>query len=478
MKKAFLKIGYDTAPVYIPGRSNRRHPQRRFGSAAFKSGVDPDEDDEDDEDDEEDLTKEERMFMRRQKKAVGKQIRAALKAQGTPVTTESVDAAIAKHFGDVKIDAFRAFDFEANGAAVTKLAADFEAFKQNGGTLATPDQKRGLRQYLAEKAEDITSLYKGKRAKEELKINVRALKPVMTTGNVIAGEEIPEDILNSYTVGEFVAKRYGQQYIYDIASRTVVQNLGEYRTWLEEGAIDGAFAVVAEGALKPLMSADLVRNYVKSKKVAAKFVVTEETVKWRENIYNIIVGLIRDKMVRDLQAILTIDLNAQAAGYVGTALDDTIVAPNDYDAVAAVAAQIETLNFNPDVLILHPQDKWRIRVSKDDDNRYLFPVVTENGVQSIMGFRIVTSTYQTLGTFTLGEAGLFKIEEEPVQVRMGYGLSYTTSGGNVTSVEDDFDHNRFRIIVETFFRDYIATAHLGSFVRASFATVKAALLKP
>lgn len=58
---------------------------------------------------------------------------------------------------------------------------------------------------------------------------------------------------------------------------------------------------------------------------------------------------------------------------------------------------------------------------------------------------------------------------------MGYGVNVTSSGGNVTSVEADFDHNRFRVIAETYYKDWIATNHAGSWVFATFAEVKEAL---
>jgi hypothetical protein len=90
-----------------------------------------------------------------------------------------------------------------------------------------------------------------------------------------------------------------------------------------------------------------VRNFATAKKVAGKYIITEEFAKFYQEAYAIIRRLINDKMMRDYAAQLVVDLNAAAATYVSTTLDDTKVAPNDYDAIGAVAAQIETLNFVP-----------------------------------------------------------------------------------------------------------------------------------
>lgn len=393
----------------------------------------------------------------------------------------AIESILTTRLQGLSLDALRAYDTEKAKLElqVRNIAAALEKLKTNPAqTLQKVDN---IRAFLSEKSKDIEKIFQARKkvsdGGQEIVFNVRAAA-VMALGNTITEDaELPTDLIESMSMAEFVGKRYGVQYIWQIADRIVTSDLAEYTTWLEEGNEQGAFAIVAEGATKPLVSYDLVRNFVKYQKIAGKYIVTEEFTKFRKNAYAIIRRLIMDKLVRDYSALLTADLNAAAAAYTGTVLDGTVIAPNDYDAVGAVAAQIETLNFNADVLIIHPQDKWRIRLSKDDQGRYLFPVVTDGGVTKMLGFTLITSTYQTIGAFTLGESGLFKIEEEPITVRIGYGV--TVTGANpVTAVVSDFDNNQVRVIVETFFKDWLATPNIGSFVRTTFATVKAALLAP
>jgi len=329
---------------------------------------------------------------------------------------------------------------------------------------------------LEKRMADVEKIHAAKgENREVVKMNVRAAAVMNVAGAVDeTTNSIPADLIESFSIAEFVGKRYGRQYIYDVADRTVIAEIDEYKTWLEEGDPQGAFAIVEEGAIKPLVSTGLVRNFAKAKKVAGKYVITEEFAKFRKNAYSIIRNLIMDKLVRDYNAIITADFQAEAAGYTGTALDGTITNANDYDAIGAVAAQIESLNFVPDVLILNSQDKWRLRLTKNVDGTYLFPMVTENGQTIVLSLRLITSTYQAVGSFTLAEAGLFKIEEEPISVRIGYGITVTGSNP-VTQVVSDFDNNQMRVIVETFFRDWLATPNVGSIVTATFASVKTAL---
>ena len=406
---------------------------------------------------------------------------------------ESVQALLDTALKGLPMEALRAFDGEKLNTSIKNIAAELEKVKQiRAGELDGNEKEliqRSLNSLLFPedgKQSDVELMMrsKGGAGLKEVVLNIRSAAN-MQTDNTINENNFPLAMIESFNVIDgVVKKRRGTQYIFDIADVTTVAELEEYTTWLEEGNSEGAFAIVAEGAVKPLVSYALVRNFAKAKKVAAKYVITEEFAKFRKKALSIIQNLINDKILRDYAAILTVDLQAQSASYVGTSLDDTFVAPNDYDAIGAVAAQIETLNFFPDLLIIHPQDKWRLSLEKDSQGRYfmMIPMYNPDGLVTMMGFRVLTSTYQTIGTFTLGESGLFKIEQESLTIRLGYGIDYTTavvSGTSVvTAVSSDFDNNRMRIIVENFFKDYIATNNIGSFVTASFATVKAALLKP
>lgn len=324
-----------------------------------------------------------------------------------------------------------------------------------------------------------------RRGEEIVNLNIRAAAD-MTLGNTVdaSTHSVPVTIVESMSMADFAPKRYGVQFINQIADRTVVQEITQYKTWLEEGNEQGSFAVVSEGAVKPLVSDGLVRNFSQAKKVAGKYVITEEFVKFRQNAYNILRTIINDKMIRDYTAILVTDLNSFASTYTGTALDGTFTGtnvPTDYDAIAAAAAQIESLNFNPDVIILHPQDKWRIITEKNAQGSYyaMIPVIDVNGVTKFMGFNVVTSTYQTLGQFTIAESNLFKIEEEPISLRMGYGIDVTTTTVSsttvVSSVISDFDSNKMRMIVEVWFNDWLPTPYIGAVLKASFATIKTGL---
>ncbi len=307
---------------------------------------------------------------------------------------------------------------------------------------------------------------------------------IMNSANVTDYSELPDDLIDSFSLGGFVDKRRPREYVWDLASVSTVAEVEKYKIWEEEGSEEGAFAIVAEGALKPLVSLTLVENKSTAAKVAGKIVVTEEFTKWRKKAWTQIQRLARNKMMRDFSAILTTRLLADAAPYTASALDGLYSDPTDYHAVAAVAAQIEALDFMPDMLILNPQDKWRIGMLQDLQGQFYLtiPVTDPSGQTTMMGFTVRTSNRMTVGNFILGESGLWEIEMESIKVKVGYGVTVTggtdNGGGNVTNVSSDFDNNRFRVILETYFHSYIATNNAGSFVYGNFDAIKDLLTAP
>jgi hypothetical protein len=475
MKQKFLQLPRGNRS-YLPKISSRRMGMfKEFLSAAYKSDGSTDTAEPPAE-----PTAEETEALNRIKGEVAAEFQRRgieLKKEATTEAAEKITATLK----GLNLEALRNFDAKKIGDDVLKLSGEINKIKQM--PVAGEQRMNAIRELLQDEATiKLMERAFDKRSGQVVTLDAsRAAVAVMTMGNVVSDGDIPEDILNSFSVDAFIPKRRATEFIFNIVDRATMQEITEYKTWLEEGTEDGAFAIVAEGAVKPLVSKTLVRNVAHYQKVAGKRVYTEEFAKFRKEAYRILEQLFNDQLARNYAAMLVVNLNAAAASYVGTALDDQYANPTDYHAIGAVAAQIESLDFVPDILIMNPQDKWRIGLSADNNGAFYMniPVYNPSGETRMMGFQLVTSNKVPVGQFYLGEKGLFKVEDEPVSVRMGYGINVTKDGnGFVTDVSSDVDTNRFRIIAEFFFRTYIGTNYAGSFVKASFATVKAALLKP
>ena len=346
-----------------------------------------------------------------------------------------------------------------------------DLFSKNGG--GKPDNE--LKRMLAEKMPEIERIFKNSKGSVGfVTINCKAAE-IMTTENVgdSTAVEAVGDITDSFRVDGFVPKRQDRQFIFDVASRTFTTDIEQYITWDEEGDAQGALEIVEEGEVKPLMSFTTVRNVSEVQKAAGKIIVTEEFTKFRKRLWTIVQNLFNQKVLRDYQNMLTVNLIAAAGAYTATSLDGTIANPTKFHAIAAAAALLESRNFNPDVLVINPQDKWSMMLLQDNEGRWYTNIITDgvDGQPRIMGFRVVSTNKMPVGDFLLAEGGLWTIEEEAVQMRMGYGISVDGEG----TVSSDFDTNRFRIIGELFFHDYIASNNSGSLVKDSYATIMEAL---
>jgi hypothetical protein len=476
MKKQYVKLKSWQQINSLPGSRNSRAMRfLRRGSACFKTdGSDPA--------DPADPDAAEKAALLGKIKDL---IVTEMQAKGLQ-NKDDVVAAFASFLDGMTVQGIKKFhDTEAPAMqqSIKNMAGAIEKLKATqaaGATQSAPSRGgEAIKRLLEDKGtmDQIQEAFR-KGSGKIAKLTVQAAVPVMTTGNTIDEGDIPEDILESFSVDTFVKKRRPKEYIFDIVSRRTVPEITEHKTWLSEGDEQGAFAITTEGEVKPLMSKTLVRNYATYDKVTGKRVYTEEFVKFRKEAYQILEDLFNDQLLRNYAAILTTRLIGNAAAYVGTSLDGLYVNPTDFHAIGAVAAQMETLEFVPDLLIVNPQDKWRIGLQQDNTGQFFLalPMVSPTGSANLLGFRVFTTNRIAVGTFILAESGLFKVEDEPVQIRLGYGINVTKNvDGVVTDVTSDVDTNRFRIIAETFFRAYIDSNFIGSFVQANWADVKEAL---
>lgn len=287
---------------------------------------------------------------------------------------------------------------------------------------------------------------------------------IHTTANTVtttSGAMLEERIANDPNL---FLKRRDRQYIHDIANVSYVGDIPEVYTFYEEGDETGAIAVVAENGLKPQVKLSLIKNQVEAQKAAGYIVVTEELMKWRPRAWAAVQRLFRDKVYRDYENLLTTQMIVNASAYISTPLDGTIPAAEvtDFTALVAAILQLESLNFQPDTLVINPADKWRLALSQTNNGMFILPYIQNGGQFGLLGLRVITSNKIPAGTFLLGESGTWFIEEESPTLRTGL-------------VNDDLIHNRMTIVGEIFFLSYVPSNNAGAWINGNFADIKEAL---
>lgn len=119
-------------------------------------------------------------------------------------------------------------------------------------------------------------------------------------------------------------------------------------------------------------------------------------------------------------------------------VDRNVAGDTRIDTLRHAITQVDLAYYPTDAIILHPEDWEAIELTKDAENRYIFAQPQGLAGPVIWGKRVVATTAQTQGEFTLGAfrmaAQLFDREDITVEI--------------ATENEDDFVNNRVTIRAE------------------------------
>lgn len=245
--------------------------------------------------------------------------------------------------------------------------------------------------------------------------------------------------------------------------------------WFNKINRDGGAAYIAEGNLKPLSDFDVQSETSKPKKVAHAFNVSEEMLMdlpfiegeiRKEGIATLELkiedGIINgDGLVDNLKGIL-----AYATAYALPALDDTVNNANNYDALMAAHTQLVTLNFTPNVVFVHPVERFKLRTMKTTQDVYIIPPSGNQEATVIDGLPIVSKNQIAAGKFLMADMSKSHVRfVMDITVKVGYSGT-------------DFRENRVTFVIEARLHHYISDVEKAAFLYGDFATIKAALETP
>ena len=308
--------------------------------------------------------------------------------------------------------------------------------------------------------------YKGLKKKSgavEIEIKEAAL---MTTTNVMTNAPALGRWIVDRTIHEAPRERTA---IYDRVVKGSVS--APNVAWVNRVNKEGGSAFIAEGALKPLMDWEYKQETANPKKIAVRTKVSTEMLE----DFDFILSEIRRMMTLDLREVIDEKLltgagNADepkgittaAGGYTSSALDDSVVMPNEADAIRAAMLQMRTLNFYPDVVFLNPAQKAMMDLTKTSQGNYIKVELDS-----------VLASLQIIETTRIEEGHFLLIDSSKWQVRPYNTITFRTGWEN-----DDFSKNLVTFICEQRLFDYWNSIDLGAFIYEDFDTVKAAIEKP
>lgn len=331
-------------------------------------------------------------------------------------------------------------------------------------TTTTAEVKGFLHAVIKENYEAIKDAFKGNNKTpfsfEVVKVPAMHMTNNGTVTNIAGLTNYPT---GSFEVDNEIAMiRVPENFILSIIRNTQREKVPEMVIKKQQVAGEGAVAVVAEGAVKPLLQYKFQNTSTLRKKYAGRIEWTEEFEMDFEALLDAIVEMFeRDVLTAWQDGILdVIDTNATA--YVSSSLDGTLPKPDNGLAIIAVMQQIKALGYTPNAVLMNPMDIDASVYTQDlDGNFSIKPYIDATG-NRIAGVRLIPSLKIDAGTAFVGDFSIYKEIHTRFIFRRG-------------QYNAQFIENEYTAVGEVFSVLNAAPAQYPAIVKVNLATVKAAL---
>lgn len=344
------------------------------------------------------------------------------------------------------------------------LAEGLEKVEKNNVRQISNLEKFQLRKMVREQHNDIVdAIRNGKDL--EITFNAKRAAAIYTASTAVANDTgVLLPLNENYEFESEISKiRYPENFILDVISNRQVAKVPQQIIKNEQATAEGAVALVAEGGTKPLVSDTFLRTLTLRKKYAAHIEWTEEFEMDNEMLYNEILAMFEEKVVRAWNNGLISTIVSNGTAYTTSVMDDTLVIPDNGLAVIACQSVINGMNFNADVVLMHPSDIVTTMFTQDTlGNSRLLPYM-QNG--QINGMRVVSSNAITLGTAVVMDSSVYREMHSDFILRFG-------------TYNDQFIKNQKSAVGEVFSILRIAKNNMPGVMAVTLSTVRAALLKP
>lgn len=240
-----------------------------------------------------------------------------------------------------------------------------------------------------------------------------------------------------------------------------------YQYW-EEQAVQGGSATVAEGQPKPLVQYSYELQTKPYKKEAVFLNMTEEFMMDFPRLQSEIESKVQLDLRKNLSDKVVANIIANATLYnTGTqyklATDGGPLAPNDWDAINAMAAQVEAQTFTQYV------NAALVSTYKGRGMGMMRELVTGDGgwlnrPEILQAMNIIRTSQMTGDNVVVGD-----LKQYILALRGGLIVRFGHNG-------EDFRENRLSAVVEQYYFDFIPDSRKAAIVKGeTFATVKTAI---
>lgn len=327
-----------------------------------------------------------------------------------------------------------------------------------------PEMKGFLHTVIKENHEAIVEAFKGRDHFEFTVAKVPAMH-MTNNGTVsnVAGLNYPT---GSFEVDNDIAMiRVPENFILNVIRNTQRAKVPEMVIKKQQIAGEGAVAVVAEGAVKPLLQYKFQNTSTLRKKYAGRIEWTEEFEMDFEALLDAIIDMFERDVLTAWQDGLVDQIEANATAYVASSLDDTLPNPDNGLAIVAVMQQIKALGYNPNFAIMNPADIDSAVYTQDNNGNFSLKPYIDAAGNKIAGLTVIPTLKMAQGEALIGDFSIYKEIHTGFIFRRG-------------QYNDQFINNEYTAVGEVFSVLNAAPADYPAVVKINLATVKAALQKP
>ena len=233
----------------------------------------------------------------------------------------------------------------------------------------------------------------------------------------------------------------------------------------QQVATEGAVAVVAEGAVKPLLQYKFQNTSTTRKKYAGRIEWTEEFEMDFEALLDAIIDLFeRDVLTAWQDGIIDI-IDTNATAYISSSLDGTMVQADNGLAIVAAAQQVMVLGYTPNYALMNPVDIDSAVYTQDANGNFQVKPYIDASGRKIAGLTVIPSLKVDAGTAYVGDFSIYKEIHSGLIMRRG-------------QYADQFIENEYTMVGEVFSILSAAPANYAAIIKVNLATVKAALIAP
>ena len=231
---------------------------------------------------------------------------------------------------------------------------------------------------------------------------------------------------------------------------------------VNSAVLTNAAAAVAEGATKPTSTNALTATSFTIGKYAHSFTVSTEFLNDVQGASQFITNQITGGLIEVVNDNVITQILANDTAFAAGNFANAIESANEFDVLMVAINQLRLGNYNPDLILLNPDDFVKMSLLKDTTNTYLRGTTGTTLENNILGVPIVQSSAITSGDYHILDSNRFGAWYNRESLRVEIGESGT-----------DFIENQKTVLCET--RGVLAVMDSGAAVTGDFTTDKAAL---